>query len=129
MITLKVHFASQDNRVYLDHCTLLHIVQYDKNSFTDNAIKSRLDVALADNRIKTNLNITQIGISDKAMAFKVSLKDSEFDMCSLTLLCANKIPHITICTFNNGKQVDSNTIINWYELDEHIEVEATLKRV
>lgn len=117
------------NRVYLDHCTLLHIAQYDKNSFTDNLIKSRLDLALADNRVKANLNITHIGISDKAVAFKVSLQDSEFDMCSLTLLCANKIPHITICTFNDGKPVDSNYITKWYDLDEPIEIETTLKRV
>ena len=123
------YLYEEASRVILTHCTLLHIAQYDKDSFTDNLIKSRLDLALADNRIKANLNITHIGISDKAMAFKVSLQDSEFDMCSLTLLCANKIPHITICTFNDGKPVDSNYITKWYDLDEPIEIETTLKRV
>lgn len=127
-VTLAVHYNSQDNRVYLDHCTLLHIAQYD-NSFTDNLIKGRLDLALEDNRVKANLNITHIGISDKAMAFKVSLQDSEFDMCSLTLLCANKIPHITICTFNGGKPVDSNNITKWYDLNEPISIETILKKV
>ena len=128
-ITLAVHYASQDNRVYLDHSTLLHIAQYDKDSLTGNLIKSRLDLALADNKVKANLNITHIGISDKAMAFKVSLQDSEFAICSFTLLCANKIPHITICTFNGGKPVDSNYITKWYDLNESIEIETTLKRV
>lgn len=128
-ITLVVHYASQNNKVYLDHCTLLHIAQYDKDSFTDNLIKSRLDLALEDNRVKANLSITHIGISDKAIAFKVSLQDSEFEMCSLTLLCANEIPHITICTSNNGKPVDSNNITEWYKLDEPILVETTLKIV
>lgn len=129
--TLAIYYImlAKINRVYLDHCTLLHIAQYDKNSFTDNLIKSRLDLALADNRVKANLNITHIGISDKAAAFKVSLQDSEFDICSLTLLCANKIPHITICTFNGGKPVNSNNITKWYDLDEPIEIETTLKRV
>lgn len=114
---------------YLDHCTLLHKAQYDEDSFTDNLIKARLDIALSDNRVKAVLKITHIGISDKAMAFRVSLQDSEFDMCSLTLLCANEIPHITICTFNGGKPVDSNNIVKWYNLDEPIEIETTLKRV
>lgn len=128
-ITLAVHYASQDNRVYLDHCTLLHIAQYDKDSFTDNLIKARLDLALEDNRVKANLNITHIGISDKAIAFKVSIQDSEFDMCSLALLCANEIPHITICTSNNGKPVDSNNITEWRKLDKSIKIETILKRV
>lgn len=129
--TLAIYYImlAKINRVYLDHCTLLHTAQYDKNSFTDNLIKSRLDLALADNKVKANLNITHIGISNKAAAFKVSLQDSEFDVCSLTLLCANKIPHITICTFNGGKPVNSNNITKWYDLDEPIEIETILKRV
>ena len=130
-VTFAIYYImlSKINRVYLDHCTLLHIAQYDKDSLTDNLIKSRLDLALKDNRVKANLNIPHIGISNKVAAFKVSLQDSEFDMCSLTLLCANKIPHITICTFNDGKPVDSNYITKWYDLDEPIEIETTLKRV
>lgn len=35
------------------------------------------------------------------MAFKVDIEP---------LKCANEIPHITICTFNGGKPVDSNNI-------------------
>ena len=31
-------------------------------------------------------------------------------------LCANKIPHITICTFNGGKPVDSNNITEWKDI-------------
>lgn len=128
-ITLAVHYASQDNRVYMNHCTLLHIAQYDKDLFTDNLIKARLDLALEDNRVKANLNITHIGVSDKAIAFKVSLLDNEFGVGSFTLLCANEIPHITICTSKEGKPVDSNNITKWYNLDELIEIETILKRV
>lgn len=120
---------NDSEKEYLDHCTLLHKAQYDEDSFTDNLIKARLDIALSDNRVKAVLKITHIGISDKAMAFRVSLQDSEFDMCSLTLLCANEIPHITICTFNGGKPVESNNITKWHPLDEPIEIETTLKRV
>lgn len=128
-ITLAVHYASQDNRVHMDHCTLLHIAQYDKDSFTDILIKARLDLALEDSRVKAKLNITHIGVSDKAIAFKVSLLDNEFEVDSFTLLCVNEIPHITICTLNDGKPVDSNNITKWYPLDEPIVIDTILKLV
>lgn len=118
-----------NDKAYLDHCTLLHISQYDRDSFTDNLIKSRLDLALEDNRVKASLNITHIGMCDKAMAFKVSLQDNEFKVNSFTLLCANDVPHITICTLNGGKPVDSNNITEWEELDKPIIVETILKRI
>lgn len=42
-----------------------------------------------------SIKIDGIGISDKAMAFRVVYPSN---------LCANKIPHITICTSNGGKK-------------------------
>lgn len=50
-----------------------------------------------------------IGISNKAIAFKVAIGDS-------TLPCAK--PHITVCTINGGKPVDSNEIVNWIPITE-----------
>ena len=45
-------------------------------------------------------------------------------MCTV---CANKIPHITICTFNGGKPVDSNNITEWKDI-EPIIVETKLEK-
>lgn len=42
-------------------------------------------------------------------------------------LCANKIPHITICTSNGGKPVDSNYITEWKDI-EPITVEVKLEK-
>lgn len=42
-------------------------------------------------------------------------------------LCANKIPHITICTFNGGKPVDSNNITEWKDI-EPIIIETKLEK-
>lgn len=53
------------------------------------------------------MRITAIGKSDKAMAFKVELNG---------VSCANANPHITICTFESGKPVDSNKIHDWVEI-------------
>ena len=41
--------------------------------------------------------------------------------------CADKIPHITICTFNGGKPVDSNNIAEWKDI-EPIIVETRLEK-
>lgn len=49
------------------------------------------------------IEIISIGYSDKALAVGVKT------VCP----SANKIKHITLCTFGNGKPVDSNYITNW----------------
>lgn len=36
---------------------------------------------------------------------------------TITLFCANEIPHVTICTFNDGKPVDSNNITEWKDIE------------
>lgn len=64
--------------------------------------------------------IDGIGASDKSLAFRVA-GDS---MCTV---CANKIPHITICTFNGGKPVDSNNITEWKDI-EPIIIETKLEK-
>ena len=62
------------------------------------------------------------------MAFRVIILNNNEGIYDYEI-CANEIPHITICTFNGGKPVDSNNIVRWYYLDEPIEIETTLKRV
>jgi hypothetical protein len=64
------------------------------------------------------LEINGIGVSDKAMAFRCNIPEN---------LCANKIPHITICTFNGGKPVDSNNITEWKDI-EPIIIETKLEK-
>lgn len=97
---------------YLDHCTLLHRSQltWDNSNLHDFLI----DKLHEDFEIK----IIGIGISDKAMAFKVNI---------FPLVSVSKIPHITICTFNGGKPVDSNMITEWKDI-EPITVEVKLEK-
>lgn len=73
-----------------------------------------------DGRCKT-FTVDGIGISDKAMAFRI---DKEL----MGIPCANNIPHITICTFNGGKPADSNDITEWKDI-EPILVETKLRKV
>lgn len=100
--------------IYLDHCTLLHKSQDNKEIF-DN---------LMDHykfRNLCRLIVEGIGISNKAIAFRVSLGDPRF-------MCANGKPHITICTINGGKPVDSNEIVNWIPIQQ-LSVYGELKMV
>lgn len=114
---------NNSEREYLNHCTLLHKSQASTPSghpqmcFLNSLIKKGL--------IKYKIKITAIGVSDKAMAFKVVLYRKE----KPRIYSYNDSPHITICTFNGGKPVESNNITKWYPLDEPIEIETTLKRV
>lgn len=99
------------NKVYLDHCTLLHKSQDNKNIETFCECCEDAEFVI---------NITEIGISRKAMAFKVEIP---------AVPCTNKIPHITIATFDNGKPVDSNNIKSWFPLEKPIKIVGTLKRI
>jgi hypothetical protein len=96
---------------YLDHCTLLHWSQSDY--IKEAILEDRLDE-------RYSIIIDGIGASDKSLAFRVT----GGSMCTV---CANKIPHITICTFNGGKPVDSNNITEWKDI-EPIIVEAKLEK-
>ena len=98
------------DRIFLDHCTLLHKSQ--------SCTKDILDYL--NDRIgkKFIITITGIGVSDKAMAFKVH-RD---------IYCANRISHITIATFKRGKPKDSNDILLWTPI-KPIGIETTLDKV
>ena len=84
--------------LYLDHCTLLHRNQNDKEIY-DSLVK-KIDESWM-------VEVNGIGFSNKAIAFRVTIPD---------LPCANAKPHITICTINGGKPVDSNGICEWISI-------------
>ena len=100
------------DKIYLDHCTLLHVSQLHDNQVFYDYLNTRVGE-------KFSIIINGIGISNKVAAFKVT---------DYSVVCANKIPHITIATFNGGKPVDSNNITEWKDI-EPIIVETTLKKV
>lgn len=85
------------DRIFIDHCTLLHKSQLDSNENLQSYLESSLGKS-------TSIRLVAVGISDKAMAFKVEGVDN---------ICANEVPHITIATFRGGNPVDSNKIANW----------------
>lgn len=85
------------DRIFIDHCTLLHKSQLDSNENLQSYLESSLGKSMS-------IRLVAVGISDKAMAFKVEEVDN---------ICANEVPHITIATFRGGNPVDSNKITNW----------------
>lgn len=93
-------------KVYIHHCTLLHISQEDSHP----DIKERLDSMINAGNISYPVVVDGIGISNKAMAFRVKFLMSN-------TMCANTLPHITICTFGDGMPVDSNKIIKWEDIE------------
>lgn len=102
------------DKIFIDHCTLLHVSQLHGYSEVFNDLNNRLGENI-------QIKIEGIGISDKAMAFKVVLPKNVYSI--------NKTPHITICTFNGGKPVESNNITKWFLLEEPIQVKTTLKKI
>lgn len=105
----------KSEKEYLDHCTMLHKSQRGEDTYLiEEDLKFMLTVQVKNMR----LEIDGIGVSDKALAFRCNLSEE---------LCANKVPHITICTFNGGKPVDSNNITEWKDIKPII-VEAKLEK-
>ena len=112
---------NDSKRKYMDHCTLLHISQ--SSTPSGHPLMCSLNSLLKKGDVKHNITINAIGISEKAMAFRVVLPKKSY------VSSFNKNPHITICTFNEGKPVESNNITKWHSLDSPIKIETTLKRV
>lgn len=108
---------NNSEKKYLDHCTLLHNSQ----KFLPQAsyLIKLLNSKIKDKEIE--ITIDAVGISNKAMAFRVILPN---DVHSI-----NKTPHVTICTFNGGKPVESNNITDWYSLEEPVKIKTTLKKI
>lgn len=100
------------DKILLDHCTLMHVSQH------ENWLQSMLEHDLG----KTfHITLTAVGISNKAIAFKVQRS-------GIVTPCKNKVPHITIATLNNGKPIDSNNITNWKDFPP-ITIITTLHKV
>ena len=100
------------DRIFIDHCTLLHKSQLDSNGNLQSYLESSLGKSMS-------IKLVAVGISDKSMAFKVEGVDN---------ICANEVPHITIATFRGGNPVDSNNITEWKDI-EPIFVETKLKKI
>ncbi len=103
------------DKLYLDHVTLLHSTQIDtpKGKY----IQETLDIWLQETT-ECQYFISHIGISDKAVAFKLA-----------ACFGYNDIPHITIGTFKGGKPVDSNNITTWIPLSDLIPVDTVLTKI
>ena len=101
-----------DAKMFLHHCTLLHVSNME-HAKANKVIDAYIKALKADNITET-IKIIEVGSSERAMAFK----------CVLNAPCCNNIPHITICTANGGKPVESNYIENWLPLDKPIKIEA-----
>lgn len=99
------------DKIFIDHCTLLHKSQLEGNEELQSYLESNLGKCIS-------IKLETIGISDKAMAFRVRGVDN---------ICANEVPHITIATFRGGNPVDSNKITNWRYI-EPIVITAKLEK-
>lgn len=88
-------------RMYLDHCTLLHASALkntpEKAEWLYNELQNHIGESFP-------ITLTHIGCSNKACAFRVG---------GVNDICMNENPHITIATFNGGKPVESNNIEKW----------------
>lgn len=89
------------DRIFIDHCTLLHKSQLDSNGNLQSYLESSLGKSMS-------IKLVAVGISDKSMAFKVEGVDN---------ICANEVPHVTIATFRGGNPVDSNNITEWKDIE------------
>jgi hypothetical protein len=83
---------------------------------------------------QVSLSVTEIGLSNKALAVKVDTLHSneKFDSCMSNFegdknakennLSKNKIPHITVGIFtkNKGKAFHSNLIKQWEKIDSFV---------
>lgn len=106
------------NKVFIKHCTLLHRNQEKDNRQVFESLSKLYLPKPLDGKYKIAMVATHIGYLDgKVMAIKVKHN----------MPCANKIPHITICTFGDGKPFDSNKITEWHKLDKGLFIEGEFK--
>lgn len=107
-----------ESKVYMEHCTLLF-----KRTQMEHKNAQKVIDAYVNQLNKKNHNvtliITAIGYSDKVIAVKVNPN----------VPCCNDVPHITLCTLNDGKPSDSNNITKWRNLDTPIKVKGIWQMV
>ena len=100
-------------KIYCDHMTLV---------FNNGTSEVQEDADFYENWClgqTEDLMITDIGISNKAIAFKVKYRGR----------ITNKIPHITVAVAPDAKPVDSNDIENWYNLGGTFYVSGKINKV
>lgn len=116
------NIINKADKIYLDHITLLH--KNDKRSDRFKLMMYELLNYIFKKFIGVTyeVNIIAFGSNNRAFAFKVELPDG-------FPIFLYKQYHITICTFNKGKPVESNNIIDWHELNEPITVTTVLEKV
>lgn len=105
---------------YLDHCTLLHVSQEKDHADLKKLLDTLCTMAVQHGVRKHSLIVNAVGMNDKALAFRVSMPQigsMRTGELRFTPLCANTTPHITICTFGDGKPQDSNNITKWTEIE------------
>ena len=102
-----------DWKIYCDHMTLV---------FNNGTSEDQEDADFYENwglGRTESLIITDIGISNKAIAFKVKY----------TGRITNKTPHITVAVAPDAKPVNSNDIKSWYNLGEYLYVSGKINKV
>ena len=102
-----------DWKIYCDHMTLV---------FNNGTAEAQEDADFYENWClgqTESLTITDIGISNKAIAFKVKYIGR----------ITNKTPHITVAVAPNAKPVNSNDIEKWYNLGEYFYVSGKINKV
>ena len=102
-----------DWKIYCDHMTLV---------FNNGSPEAQEVADFYENQMlgqSENLMITDIGISNKAIAFKVRYYGK----------IANRIPHITVAIAPDVKPINSNDIEKWYNLDEYFYVSGKINKV
>lgn len=96
---------------YCDHMTVIY------NDGSENAQKWG-ETCEKEVGKRTMLTVTELGISDRAIAVKVSGYPTN-----------NSIPHITVAVAPGAKPVESNQITNWTPVSSQINLSATMNRV
>lgn len=100
-----------DWKVYCDHMTIIY------NDGSENAMKWGNNCEpMVGNMV--HLIVTHIGVSDRAIAVKVSGFTSN-----------NANPHITVAVAPGAKPVESNQIQNWYSVDDQYGITAKINFV
>lgn len=110
---LKEHYSIPEG--WKEYCTHMTVVFNDGSEFAE-AVRSA-NIRNMDKQF--SLEVVAVGISEKAMAIKVNLPKG--------IVCANKIPHITLGVSLEGKPVDSNAITIWNTIIEPFRLRGEMK--
>ena len=100
-----------DWKTYCDHMTVIY------NDGSENAEEWKNNCKGLVGTL-TNLIVTHIGASDRAIAVRVTGFPTN-----------NKIPHITVAVAPGARPVESNEITNWFSVDDNYCLSAEINVV